>query len=109
MVCEYSQVYCAHLKPYPSFQIVDMSTGKAHTMNLTELAGSKERWLGIHDLFDGGQWKNLSPFDIVALNTDMGDQNMPIDKTGFLQKHKFEPDQFQFESASHCSQSQLQY
>ena len=58
-------------------------------MNLTELAGSKERWLGITELFDGGQFKALSPNDIVALNTEMGDHNLPIDKTGFLGKHKF--------------------
>ena len=56
------------------FQIIDSSTGSAHTMNLTELAGTAERWLHVATLYTGSMWSQLLPVDVMSLNLDMGDK-----------------------------------
>ena len=56
------------------FQIIDSSTGSAHTMNLTELAGTAERWLHVATLYTESMWSQLLPVDVMSLNLDMGDK-----------------------------------
>ena len=43
-------------------------------MNLTELAGTAERWLHVATLYSEGMWSQLLPADVMALNLEMGDQ-----------------------------------